>query len=154
MIIERLSYNELEEYKDLINECFEAEDTLERYQNNYNENDDNLVILVAKENNKIIGSITYLKVNLFTFSMQPSMMLFNVCTKDEYRGKGVAKKIFNYIYDIALKEGYKQITLTCLESELGVHKFYETKTKDKSNNKSIITKQQYEQQETHHRRAA
>ena len=33
-------------------------------------------------------------------------------------------------------------------------KFYETKTKDKSNNKSIITKQQYEQQETHHRRAA
>lgn len=126
MIIERLSYNELKEYKDLINECFEAEDTLERYQNNYNENDDNLVILVAKENNKIIGSITYLKVNLFTFSMQPSMMLFNVCTKDEYRGKGVAKKIFNYIYDIALKEGYKQITLTCLESELGVHKFYES----------------------------
>lgn len=126
MIIERLSYNDLDEYRKLVNECFEANDSLERYQENYNPNDNNLVILVAKDNGVIVGSITYLKVNLFTFSMEPSIMLFNVLTNPSYRKKGIAKMIFNHIYEEAKKEGYKRITLTCLESELGVHAFYES----------------------------
>ncbi|HOO68304.1 MAG TPA: GNAT family N-acetyltransferase [Bacilli bacterium] len=92
-------------------------------KNYANENYD---ILVVKENNKVIGSATIYKINLFTFSFQPALEIFNVAVLPEYRRKNVATKIFDYIIDYANKNGYKSVYLTCLDDAIAAHKLYES----------------------------
>ncbi len=123
MIIEMLKKEDLESYLKLINENFDADDQIERYEQEFNEN---VHIVVAKKNNEIISSITFVTIELFTFKNQPSIMLFNVVTDKKYRKKGIAKMLFQYIKEYAKENGYKSISLTCLESEKNVHKFYES----------------------------
>ena len=64
-------------------------------------------------------------MKLFTFSFQPTLELFNVSVKKEYRDKGVATNIFNYIIDYAKENGFKSINLTCLDTAISAHKLYE-----------------------------
>jgi len=125
MIIEKLKKEDLKLYKDLIDDAFEDSNELYDYSK-YDEFSDKYEIIVAKDNNKIIGSITIYKIDLFTFSFQPCLELFNVCVCKEYRRQGIAKKIFEYIFNYAKENGYKQIFLTCLESATSAHKLYES----------------------------
>lgn len=124
MIIEKLKYEDLDSYKNLIDECFDGSNNISEYKK-YNENSI-YEIIVAKENNKIIGSITFYKINLFTFSFQPALEIFNVCVLKEYRGKNIAKDIFKYILVYAKENGYKSIYLTCLNTAYAAHKLYES----------------------------
>lgn len=123
MIIERLKYKDIENYKKLIDEVFDGSNDIEEYKK-YDENA-NYAIIVAKENEEIIGSITFYEMKLFTFSFQPTLELFNVSVKKEYRDKGVATNIFNYIIDYAKENGFKSINLTCLDTAISAHKLYE-----------------------------
>jgi len=125
MIIERLKKEDIKSYKELIDECFDGSNELDFYEK-YEENNSNYEIIVAKENDKIIGSITMYKLELFTFSFQPAIEIFNVSVLKEYRKKGVAKKIFEYIIDYAKNNGYKSIHLTCLDTAFNAHKLYES----------------------------
>ena len=70
----------------------------------YKENS-NVNIIVLKADGKIVASITYIEINLFTYSNQPCVELFNVATLTSYRRKGFNEKIMDYI----LKE-IKEIT--------------------------------------------
>lgn len=124
MIIEKLKYEDLESYKNLIDECFDGSNDINQYKK-YNENS-TYEIIVAKEDNKIIGSITFYKINLFTFSFQPALEIFNVGVLKEYRGKGIAKIIFEYIINYAKENEYKTIFLTCLDTAYPAHKLYES----------------------------
>lgn len=124
MIIEKLKYEDLESYKNLIDECFDGSNDINEYKK-YNENS-TYEIIVAKEDNKIIGSITFYKINLFTFSFQPALEIFNVGVLKEYRGKGIAKIIFEYIINYAKENEYKTIFLTCLDTAYPAHKLYES----------------------------
>lgn len=125
MIIERLKKCDIKSYKDLIDETFDGSNGLEFY-NKYDENNKNYEIIVAKENDKIIGSITMYKIDLFTFSFQPAIEIFNVAVLKEYRGKGIAKMLFQYIIEYAKNNGYKSIHLTCLDNAYNAHKLYES----------------------------
>lgn len=125
MIIEQLKKEDIKSYKELIDECFDGSNELNFYEK-YEENNSNYEIIVAKENDKIIGSITMYKLELFTFSFQPAIEIFNVSVLKEYRKKGVAKKIFEYIIDYAKNNGYKSIHLTCLDTAFNAHKLYES----------------------------
>lgn len=125
MKIEKLKYEELEMYKELIDEAFEWSNAIERYKE-YDDNSDIYQVIVAKINDKIVGTVTFYKINLFTFSFQPSLEIFNVCVKEDYRRQGVAKELFNYIFDYARKNGFKQIYLTCLDNAIITQKFYES----------------------------
>ena len=125
MIIERLKKEDLKLYKDLIDEAFDGSNSIDSYEK-YDENSHVYQIIVAKDNNKIVGSITFYRIDLFTFSFQPSLEIFNVCVSKEYRKRGIAKEIFNYIFNYANENGYKQIFLTCLDSAIPAHKLYES----------------------------
>lgn len=125
MIIERLKKEDLKLYKDLIDEAFDGSNSIDSYEK-YDENSRVYQIIVAKDNNKIVGSITFYKIDLFTFSFQPCLEIFNVCVSKEYRKRGIAKEIFNYIFNYAKENGYKQIFLTCLDSAIPAHKLYES----------------------------
>ena len=66
------------------------------------------------------------KLELFTFSFQPAIEIFNVAVLKEYRKQGVAKKIFEFIIEYAKSNGYKSIYLTCLDTAYNAHKLYES----------------------------
>lgn len=125
MDIEKLKYEDLDEYKNLIDDCFGNSNDIEYYKANYNENN-NYEIIVAKVDNKIVGSITFIRLDLFTFSFQPILEIFNVAVLREYRGQKIAKKIFKYILDFAKNNNYKSIVLTCLDDAYDAHRLYES----------------------------
>ncbi len=124
MIIEKLKREDLNLYKSLIDECFDGSNDLSLYKNNYKENAEYEVI-VAKEDDKIVGSITFYKMNLFTFSFQPALEVFNVAVLKDYRRKQIARNLFDYVIEYAKENGYKSIYLTCLDTAYGAHKLYE-----------------------------
>lgn len=124
MTIERLEYDDLKSYKELIDEAFDGSNNIEEYQK-YSL-DAPYEIIVAKEDNKIIGSITFYKMNLFTFSFQPALEIFNVAVLKEYRNKKVAKQLFDYVIKYAKQNGYKSIYLTCLDTATNARKLYES----------------------------
>ncbi len=124
MIIEKLKYKDIEKYKELIDDSFGSSNNIEVYRKMYKE-DSNYNIIVCKDNDKIVGSITYITIDLFTFNNQPFVELFNVCTNIDYRRMGIAEKILKYIKKEVKKLGYKSIYLTCLENACGAHRFYE-----------------------------
>ncbi len=122
--IEELKISELAEYKKLIDESFESSNDLEVYKEKY-KSDDGYTIIVAKLENKIVGSITFYRIHLFTFSFQPSIEIFNVCVLKEHRRQKIAETLFEYVIDYTKQNGYKSLYLTCLDSALPARKLYE-----------------------------
>ena len=124
MEIEILKKSDLKSYKDLIDECFDGSNDISEYEK-YNP-EANYKIVVAKDGDKVVGSITFYKLDLFTFSFQPVLEIFNVAVLKDYRGQKIAKKLFNFVFDYAKKNGYKSINLTCLDTAIPAHKLYES----------------------------
>ncbi len=124
MIIEKLKREDLPKYKALIDDAFDGSQDMSSYLE-YDENNDAYEIIVLKEKEEIVGSITMYKLKLFTFSFQPAIELFNVAVKSEYRRHNLGKILIEYVVDYAKENGYKSIHLTCLENEKPVHDFYE-----------------------------
>lgn len=126
MLIEKLNKNDLPLYKKLIDECFGGSNDINKYIDSYDENNSNYEILVTKESGNIVGSMTFYKIDLFTFSFQPSLEVFNVCVASEYRGKKIAKNMFEYVIKYAKNNGYRSINLTCLDTAYDAHHLYES----------------------------
>lgn len=66
------------------------------------------------------------KLDLFTFSFQPMIELFNVAVLKEYRGKKIAKSLLEYVKEYAKNNKYKTICLTCLDTAIDAHRLYES----------------------------
>ncbi len=124
MEIEILKKSDIESYKALIDECFDGSNSISEYEKY--DTEANYKIIVAKNGNKVVGSVTFYKLDLFTFSFQPALEVFNVAVLKEYRGQKIAKKLFEYVIDYAKKNGYKSINLTCLDTAISAHKLYES----------------------------
>lgn len=124
MEIELLKQKDLESYKELIDECFGTSNDLEKYQK-YSENTA-YQIFVVKVENTIIASATQYSIDLFTFDFQPCLMLFNVAVRADYREKQIAKDLLIHIIENARNEGYRSISLTCLDTAYPAHKLYES----------------------------
>jgi GNAT superfamily N-acetyltransferase len=124
MIVEKLKREDLPKYKSLIDEAFDGSQEMDKYLK-YDENNSSYEIIVLKEKEDIVATVTMYKLELFTFSFQPTIELFNVAVRKEYRRKNLGKILMEYVIDYAKTNGYKTIHLTCLESEKSVHEFYE-----------------------------
>lgn len=124
MEIEILKKSDLKFYKDLIDECFDGSNEISEYEK-YNPEAD-YKIVVAKDGDKIVGSVTFYKLNLFTFSFQPVLEIFNVAVLKDYRRQNIAKDLFDYVINYAKENGYKTINLTCLDTAIAAHKLYES----------------------------
>lgn len=124
MLIGILKKSDIESYKRLIDECFDGSNSITEYKK-YNSRA-NYKVVVAKDGKKIIGSITFYKLDLFTFSFQPVLEIFNVAVLKDYRRQNVARKLFAYVTNYAKENGYKSINLTCLDTAIPAHKLYES----------------------------
>lgn len=74
-MIERLKKDDIALYKQLIDEAFAGSNDISKYEE-YDEKSKSYEIIVIKEENKIIASLTYYKIDLFTFSFQPCLEIF------------------------------------------------------------------------------
>lgn len=122
--IKILDKSDLHLYKQLMDHCFGCGNSIEAYETYYENN--SYAIWVIKSDGKIIASATQYAINLFTFNFQPCLMLFNVAVHDNYRKKGIGKHLLDFIIHKAKDDGYKSISLTCLESALPAHCLYES----------------------------
>ena len=122
--VEQLRYEDLDNYKILIDDCFGSSRDLEYYKKSYDTNK-TYEIIVAKFDDRIIASVTMVKIDLFTFSFQPVIELFNVAVHSNFRGKKIGILLIGYVEKYARDNGYKQVILTCLEDVPYIHKFYE-----------------------------
>ncbi len=114
---------DLESYKELIDGCFGSSNPIEQYEK-YHQNQA-YTIFIVKDGNEIVGSATQYNIDLFTFSFQPCAMVFNVAVKANFRRKQIARGLLGHIIANAKKEGYRSISLTCLESAYPARKLYE-----------------------------
>ena len=122
-MVEILKPADIASYKALVDECFGGSNDLSQYKK-YCENAAYIVYIV-KDGDEIVGSLTQHSIDLFTFSFQPCLMIFNVAVKASYRGKGIARELFEYVIEKAKAEGYRSISLTCLDNAYAAHKLYE-----------------------------
>ncbi|MFZ2537740.1 MAG: GNAT family N-acetyltransferase [Oscillospiraceae bacterium] len=120
--IELLKFEDLNSYKELIDECFGMSNSIEKYEK-YRANE-GYKIFVVKDENVIVGSATQYEIDLFTFDFQPCLMLFNVAVKETYREHKIAKKLLEHIIENARNNGYQSIALTCLDTSYPAHKLY------------------------------
>ncbi len=123
-MIEILRKEDIKLYKELIDECFDGSNDLSYYEK-YN-NNEGYIIFVYKIDSKIVGSITAYKLDLFTFSFQPALEIFNVCVLKNYRKQNIAKDLFDEVIKYAKDNKYKSLCLTCLDSAVPAHKLYES----------------------------
>ncbi len=122
--VEILDQNDIVSYKELIDNCFGGSNPLEQYQA-YQQKPE-YTIWVIKDGETIIASVTQYVIDLFTFDFQPCPMLFNVAVLETYRKQGIGKQMLSDIIQKAKEEGYRQISLTCLESAEPAHRLYES----------------------------
>ncbi len=120
MTIEKLKFCDLPAYKALMDECF-GNCSVDSFKES-----DAYDIVVAKEDDKLLGSMTLYKIELFTFGFQPCIELFNVAVTAGARGRGIGRALMDYAKDYAKDNGYKSISLTCLEEATPAHKLYES----------------------------
>ena len=125
MIIEKLKREDLPKYKSLIDEAFDGSENIDKYLK-YDENNNSYEIIVLKEREEIVATVTMYKLELFTFSFQPTIELFNLAVKKDFRRRNLGKILIEYVVDYARDNGHKTIHLTCLESEQDVHSFCES----------------------------
>jgi len=122
--IRQLAKVDLPEYKQLIDSCFGSSEDLETYEKMFS-NDKNYKIFYSITEGKIVGAVTVVVVDLFTFSDRPFLMLFDVCVKKEFRKSGVGLALMNYVKAYGLENKYKSINMTCLETAIPAHRLYE-----------------------------
>ncbi|WP_321384315.1 GNAT family N-acetyltransferase [uncultured Enterococcus sp.] len=131
MKIEVLKKSDIIQYKALIDNCFGHSNNIDLY-NKYEQNTA-YTIFVAKDHGEIIGSVTQYAIDLFTFSFQPCLMLFNVAVKQEFRRQNVAQMLLREVISKARKQGYQSISLTCLDNAHAAHHLYESLGFEKNN---------------------
>ena len=68
MIIEKLKREDLTKYKSLIDEAFDGSENIDKYLK-YDENNNSYEIIVLKEREEIVATVTMYKLELFTFSI-------------------------------------------------------------------------------------
>lgn len=75
-------------------------------------------ILVAVDNGKIIGSMAYKKTNKEVAELK------RVYLYKEYRGKGIAKQLYNRIIEVIKKKKYKKLIVETWENFQSGISFY------------------------------
>lgn len=127
MIIEKLKTEDIQELLNLYKELIDCENSVNKSVEIYKEmlKDDKYLLLVAKENNQIVGSILAISCLLLGFNGGNFMVIEDVIVKDGLRGKGIGKKLMNEVDKFATKNNCVYSILVSSGHRHIAHKFYE-----------------------------
>jgi GNAT superfamily N-acetyltransferase len=123
--LEYLKYDDLTEYKALVDDVLGDSNSLEYYQSHYKADISNVKVVVAKGEGKIIGTITFALINTFTSPLDPKIECSNFATSLAARGTDAATLLMNFVSDYAKEYGYKSVAVNCLTEAERAHRFYE-----------------------------
>lgn len=116
VIVREYQKNDLDSVNIILSEAFNIEKDNFNYENNKE--------IVATLDNKVVGYLLLTKVynpikKIFYFIVD------NVCVLSSCRGKGIGKKMLDFVDDMAKKENISYITLTSSYKRIAAHKLYQ-----------------------------
>lgn len=122
--IEKLKIEDIEEIscllKDLVPFDFSTENALEKYQEIINYN--SYLIIVAKENNTIVGTVSGIICKCLATSF---LAIEAFIVKDGLRGKGIGKKMMEFLEEFSKEKECSYSILVSSNHRTEAHKFYE-----------------------------
>jgi len=127
MTIDKLKKQEIPEILELYKELSEYENKIATSEEVFDmmDSDKNYYLLVAKENDKIIGTVLGIVCYSIPLVGTPFMVVEDVVVKEEFRQKGVGKMLFEEIDKIAKMNNCGYTILVSGEKREIAHKFYE-----------------------------
>lgn len=123
MIIEKLKIEDIPELLELYNVLIPFETSFEKSLETYKEMllNENYSLLVAKEDNKVIGSVLGICCKCLAV---PFLIIEDVIVKDGLRGKGVGRKLMESLDKIAKSNQCAYAILVSSAHRKSAHKFY------------------------------
>ena len=126
--IKRIEKNDLESLSLLFEELLEKQSSLSLMNKTFREveNNDRYILLGAKKNGKLIGSVMGILCYDQVGDCRPFMVVENVIVAQSFRGFGTGKKLMTEIETIAESKNCSYIFFVSGSERKEVHKFYES----------------------------
>ena len=124
MMLEKLKVEDIPDLLELYTALIPFETSLEKSVEIYKEMllDENYFLMVAKENNRVIGSALGICCNGL---IEPFLVIEDVIVKEGLRGKGIGKKLMESLDEFAKNKHCGYAILVSSAHRTGAHKFYE-----------------------------
>jgi predicted N-acetyltransferase YhbS len=126
--IDQISNEDLYGLKELYEDSFEGKTDYEKMKETFRKitNDPNYIILIAREDNKIVGSVLGVICYELIGESTPFMVLEDVAVLKQYRRKGIARQLLQKIEDQARLKKCNMILFVSSIHREGAHKLYES----------------------------
>ena len=127
MIIEKLNFKDIDQLIELYKDLTPFKNDFEKSQEIYEEmiKDENYLLLIAKEGDKVIGSVLGICCKSLASGGEPFLVIEDVIVDKSIRGKGVGSRLFESIENFAKKKKCTYAILVSSDFRTKGHKFYE-----------------------------
>jgi GNAT superfamily N-acetyltransferase len=127
MKIAKLGIDEIPELVKLYDELVPVKNELEAAQKKYREiiDNDDYMIFVAKEEDKIIGTAMGICCKTLAFNGKNFLVVEDVIVSEKYRGKGIGRKLFEALDNFAIDKNCAYAILVSSDFRAEAHIFYE-----------------------------
>jgi predicted N-acetyltransferase YhbS len=126
--IEPVKYVDLQGLKELYEDAFGGNTDFEKMTETFSKikNDPNQIILAAKTEGKVVGSVLGVICHELIGQCTPFMVLEDVAVLSTFRRKGIAKKLMIQIEEEAKQNDCNMILFVSSSYREGAHKLYES----------------------------
>jgi len=122
--LEYLKHSDLKAYKTLLDDVLGEGSPLVDYQAHYKEDHPSVKVVVAKKDDEIVGTLTFVLMDTFTSPLDPKIEFSNFAIIPSARGGDAATLLMRFVADFAKEHGYKSIVVNCLAKASRAHQFY------------------------------
>jgi ribosomal protein S18 acetylase RimI-like enzyme len=128
LTIDRIKREDLDDLAGLYCELVGEETNLNKMKKNFiwMEENPNYIILGAKKNEKVVGSVMGIICRDLAGECKPFMVIENVVVSTEYRGKSIGTKLMKGIEEIARDRNCYYTIFVSASDRKSAHKFYES----------------------------
>ncbi len=126
--INKISKNDLSELADLFKELTGNEQNVEKMEKNFllMESSENYIVLGAKINGKLAGSVMGIVCLDIVDDCRPFMLIENVIVSEKYRRQGVGKALMLNIENTSVSKNCYYTMFVSGSQRKEAHKFYES----------------------------
>ncbi|MBP2645771.1 MAG: hypothetical protein H6Q75_1211 [Firmicutes bacterium] len=125
--IEPIKFSDLEAFSQVIAQLFGAPSTRQNLEHSLKNilNDPAYLLLGAKENDRLVGTVMGITCFDTVGECQPFMVLENLVVDKECKGKGIGKRLVQAAEEYAHKQNCYYIMLLSSSYRTEAHRFYE-----------------------------
>jgi ribosomal protein S18 acetylase RimI-like enzyme len=126
--IDQLKFEDLNGLKDLYEDSFGTLTDYDKMKERFNsvQNDSNYILLIAKDENKVVGSVLGVICNELIGQCTPFMVIEDVAVLKLYRRNGIARQLLQKIEEHAKSRKCNMIIFVSSIHREGAHKLYES----------------------------